>query len=210
MKIFKSLFVIVSVTFLLTSASWAYFQDLELSNENIVQTGTLDLKVNGGDDPAVGVISVENGLPGKSGAAAVNLVNSGNTAGKLGIDMSEEDIFEGACAVNGVNDGSEYCDESADLGQYLNVAFFVDLDKDGKFNNNDIGIKSDGTLYSSGSGVDYQSLSSYAGTSWNNVLSTMSTGTEVDFMVSWEIPSEADNSIQGDRVNFGVSFLLEQ
>jgi hypothetical protein len=38
----------------------------------------------------------------------------------------------------------------------------------------------------------------------------MSTGTEVDFMVSWEIPSEADNSIQGDRVNFGVSFLLEQ
>jgi len=38
----------------------------------------------------------------------------------------------------------------------------------------------------------------------------MATGASDDFIVLWQVPTSADNTIQGDSVSFDVTFTLEQ
>jgi predicted ribosomally synthesized peptide with SipW-like signal peptide len=50
-KVIFSLLMVSLVGAAIGIGTWAYFSDVETSTGNIFQAGTLDLKVDGADDP---------------------------------------------------------------------------------------------------------------------------------------------------------------
>jgi hypothetical protein len=76
----------------------------------------------------------------------------------------------------------------------------------------DIGLKSDETSYTYSAGeadLQYAAVSAYDGDEWDAVL-TMAAAATDDLVVLWDIPTSADNTIQGDSLSFDISFVLEQ
>lgn len=186
----------------------AYFSDSENSTGNIIAAGTLDLKIAGGDS-GVTIFSLSNKVPGDSGSAKTTINNSGSLGGELDITMGTVD--DDACNPDGVNNGTEYCDLAANLGGSAEIALYLDVDQSGGWTSGDIGLKSNGTKYSHPAGLDYATINSYSGDSWDDVYGGLmvAAGSD-DFTVNWRIGSAVGNSIQGDDVSFGVTFTLEQ
>ncbi|MDI6826781.1 MAG: TasA family protein [Candidatus Aenigmarchaeota archaeon] len=67
-RILASLMVIGLVATAMGMGTYAYFYDIETSTGNTFTAGTLDLKVDGKDDPYVFVFSISNAKPGDSGS----------------------------------------------------------------------------------------------------------------------------------------------
>jgi signal peptidase I len=67
----------------------------------------------------------------------------------------------------------------------------------------------DGTTYSHPTALDYATIVSYEQVTWDAV-ETLATNAADDFTILWEIPTSAGNEIQGDSLNFDVTFTLEQ
>lgn len=186
----------------------AYFSDSENSTGNAIAVGTLDLTVDGGN-AAVTTFNLSNKAPGDSGTAKTALANAGSLGGEL--DVAAGMVDDDACNPDGANNGSEFCDTNANLGTSAEMALYIDVDKSGSWNTGDVGLKSDGTKYSSPTPLNYAAISSYSGDSWNDVYGgLMAAGAGDDFTVSWRIGSAVGNSIQGDDVSFNIMFTLEQ
>jgi predicted ribosomally synthesized peptide with SipW-like signal peptide len=83
-NIVRSLLVVVAVAAIAGGATYSYFSDTETSAGNTFTAGTLDLKVNGIDDPLPIVLNSENMQPGKVyNAGTVEVRNDGSIAGKV-------------------------------------------------------------------------------------------------------------------------------
>lgn len=87
-KILVSMMVIGLVATLAGAGMYAYFNDTETSKGNILTAGTLDLKVDGKDNPDIAHIVVDNIYPGWSDTYTWTLKNEGSIAGKLSIEFS--------------------------------------------------------------------------------------------------------------------------
>jgi predicted ribosomally synthesized peptide with SipW-like signal peptide len=186
----------------------AYFSDSENSAGNTIAAGTLDLKIAGGDS-AVTLFNLSNKAPGDTGSAKATLNNSGSLGGELDVTMGTVD--DDACNPDGTNDGTEYCDTNANLGSNAQMAPYLDVDQSGSWSSGDIGLKSDATKYANPTSLDYATINSYSGKSWNDVYGgLMAAAASDDFTVNWQIPTATGNSIQGDDVGFAVTFTLEQ
>ena len=66
---------------------YAYFSDIETSKGNTFTAGTLDVKIDGQDDPHVFAFSAENLFPGASGVHIFAVYNDGTLKGVLTINM---------------------------------------------------------------------------------------------------------------------------
>ena len=188
----------------------AYFSDSENSAGNTIAAGTLDLTVDGGNE-AVTTFSLSNQAPGDSGLESTTLNNAGSLGGEL--DVAASGVEDKACDPDGANDGTEFCDETEDLGDEAETALYLDVDQDGAWSDGDIGLKSDETTYVFGEeqGLEYDEFGSYGGDSWDDVYSgLMSSGDSDDFAAAWRIGSGVGNSIQGDDAGVDISFTLEQ
>jgi predicted ribosomally synthesized peptide with SipW-like signal peptide len=81
-KILVSMMVIGLVAALAGAGLYAYFSDTETSSGNTFTAGTLDLKVDGKDDPEVPVyFEVSDVKPGDSGSKNIVLSNVGSIDG---------------------------------------------------------------------------------------------------------------------------------
>lgn len=215
-KIILSLSIIASVAVIVVGASGAYFSDTETSENNTFSAGTMDLDING-DDVATTTIVLANLAPGDSGADTDTILkNSGSLDAELDITMGTVSNYACTDSANGgANDGTEYCDATAgSLGANAQMALYIDVDKDGVYDDGtDIGLKSDGTIYTSGALI-YASIDSYDTTTWNpgnNGVTIMATNDEYGFIINWQIPAETTgNEIQGDALKFDITFTLEQ
>ncbi|MCK5510878.1 hypothetical protein KAI65_05060 [Candidatus Parcubacteria bacterium] len=76
-KIIKSLTVIIAVSAVIASISYttAFFQDTEVSENNVFEAGTLDLVIN---EPANAVWTAENWLPGDEVEGELEFENVGS------------------------------------------------------------------------------------------------------------------------------------
>jgi spore coat-associated protein N len=194
---------------LVGGGTWAYFSDTEQSTGNTLAAGTLDLNINGANS-AVTMFNVSNLYPGDSNSAYATLSNAGNLAGELDIALSAITNTESsgsteyeADSVNGTN---------GELGAYLEVAIYIDINEDGSYDaGTDIGLKSDGTIYTSGS-LDYDAINVYGGKSWDDVYTgTMANGVSDRFYIAYDLPTSVnDNNCQGDGVGFSITFTLQQ
>ena len=57
--------------------TWTIFSDVETSPGNILTAGTMDLKVDGYDDPVPAYFEVDCMAPGDAGAVEISLTNEG-------------------------------------------------------------------------------------------------------------------------------------
>lgn len=69
------------------AGTMALFSDAETSADNMVQAGTLDLKL-GGVDQNVSFLGATNVRPGEDGAGEVDIENHGSLPGQLEIELS--------------------------------------------------------------------------------------------------------------------------
>jgi spore coat-associated protein N len=184
-------------------ATFAYFSDTESSVNNTLTAGVLDLNIDGGN-VAVTTLNVGAVEPGASGSASSILSNVGSIAGELDIATS---AVTNTGAVSGT---SEYADDSGDLGGVAQIAMYLDIDQSGGVTAGDIGLQSDGTTYDPTGGLNYDVVDNYASETWNEVISSMVASASDDIIILWQVPTGAGNSIQGDSVEFDITFTLEQ
>jgi len=204
MKKIIALAVMASLILALTGgATWAYWSDTEASTDNSLSAGTLDLDVDGGDI-AVTTFSASDKAPGDSGSGSTTLSNSGGSS-----VTGELDIAFSAITNTGGAGATEFEDGSGDLGGVAEIAVYIDVDQSGSWTAGDIGLKSDATTYNPPTALDYATIDSYANDSWDAV-ETMLPSAADDFIILWQIPTTAGNSIQGDSASFDVIFILEQ
>jgi len=207
-KILISLSIIAVIAVVSIGITTAYFTDTEKSENNTMAAGTMDLNIDGGNT-AVQTMSLSNKAPGDIGTEDSVLKNVGSLGGELDITIGTVNNL--ACKDVNPGDLTEYCDSTGTLGANAKMALYIDVDRDGIYDSGtEMGFKSDGSIYTSGI-LQYDTMDSYSGKGWNNVYSSlMMPTTKDDFVIDWEIPTGATNEIQGDAVNFDVTFTLRQ
>ena len=186
---------------LVGAGTFAYFSDTESSADNSLTAGTLDLNWNGGNDSGVATFSESAKAPGDSGTSSKTLANAGSLSGEL-------DVAIGTITNTGGAGGTEFEGGDGELGGVALLAAYIDVDQSSGWNAGDIGLKSDGTTYTSGD-LLYATIDSYDSTSWDAV-ETLAVSAADDFTIAWNIPTTAGNSIQGDSISFDITFTLEQ
>jgi spore coat-associated protein N len=186
---------------LVSAGTYAYFSDTESSTNNVLTAGTLDLNIDGGN-VAVTTFTASAVAPGDSGSGSSTLANVGTMAGELDITTSAVTNTTGA-------GGTEYEGGSGELGANAQIAMYIDVDQSGTWNAGDIGLQSNGAMYSFPTALNYDAINNYASETWNAV-ETMGISASDNIVVNWQVPAGAGNDIQGDSVRFDITFILEQ
>jgi spore coat-associated protein N len=188
---------------LVAGGTWAYFSDTETSNNNSLTAGTLDLKINNADANYT-ILNIASAFPGDSGSSNTSIKNSGSVTGKLVVASSN--------VTNTGGTSGEFGDSVGNLGSQATLALWLDVNQNDTFDTGDIGLKSDGTTYSP-STLNYAVIDSYGGKTWDpsgNGVENMATNAQNNFVMSWQVPTSADNTIQGDSANISFTFTLKQ
>lgn len=161
-------------------------------------SGRPTLKIISGDSK-VCAFQVLNAMPGTNGCNIKRIINVGNRNGLLGVCFSTVRNTPGTTG--------EYADGIGDLGANTEIAAYIDVDASGDWNTGDIGLRSDGSTYNYPAGLDYTALNNYSGNIWNE-LTSMSASDVCAFNIEWRIPGTVGNEIQGDSVDFDITFML--
>ena len=185
--------------------TWAYFTDTEQSTNNSLTAGTLDLNIDAGNI-AVTTFSASAVGPGDSGSGSSTLSNVGTYAGEFDIDFSAITNTPGA-------GGTEYEGGTGELGGVATMAVYLDINQNATFDAGDIELNTTGANAYDGvtnTTLDYATIDSYGSVSYDAVIASMAALAADDFIALWQVPTSADNTIQGDSVSFDVTFTLEQ
>lgn len=212
-KIIISLSIIAVIAVISVGITTAYFSDTETSVDNTMAAGTMDLNIDDGDD-LVTTMTLEDKAPGDTGKEVETLKNVGSLDGELDIAMGA--VANHPCTDSGnggKDDDTEYCNaDLGSLGSNAEMALYIDIDKDG-WNLGDIQLTSGGVI-DENSGSEtllYDTIDSYNNVFWNDIYAgLMGLSTEDDFVIAWQIPTATGNGIQGDALDFDVTFTLEQ
>jgi len=164
------------------SGTLAYFSDTETSTNNVFAAGTIDLQVDGKDDPNVTTyFSVSDVYPPANGSVVINLTNVGTNAGMADIHIKNVVNGEGS---NPVSETDTV--QPGDLGKYLNITIVYD----GNTIVNDVPINDlNCTNYDMG------------------ILNASETK---QVTISWNLPAWVGNDVMGDNVTFDIEFSLNQ
>ena len=190
---------------LVGAGTWAYFSDTESSADNSLTAGTLDLNWNGENDSGVATFSETAKAPGDSGTGSKTLANAGSLSGELDVAISTITNTGGA-------GGTEFEGGDGELGGVALMVAYVDVDQSGTFNTGDIELNTTGAnawATTTNEELTYATVDSYDSVSWDAVQTMIASAAD-DFIVLWQIPTSAGNSIQGDSISFDVTFTLEQ
>ena len=155
--------------------TWAYFSDIETSQDNTLTAGTLNLQV-GATDPCTESIDVGPNLkPGDSGNAADwPITNLGSVSGTLKVEIGsitnyENTRIEPEEAAGDTTTGAT----EGELGDFLDTAVWLDINQSGIWDSGDMYLKSDGTVVNwvSGSSLPseaYDDINNYDSVAWDS------------------------------------------
>jgi len=204
----------------LGTGTWAYFSDNETSQDNTLVAGTLDLQV-GDNDPCTESIDLGVQIkPGDSGNAADwTIANTGSITGNFAVGMGTITNYENTRIEpeEAAGDTTSGADEG-ELGDYVDIAIWLDMNRSGGWDSGDMYLKSDGTVvnWASGSSLPpeaYDDLNNFDSVAWDAAdgLPTIASGGDLDFMVEYNFPTDAnDDRAQSDSSVFDITFTLEQ
>ena len=202
------------------TGTWAYFSDVETSQNNTLTAGTLNLQV-GVNDPCTESINLGTQIvPGDSGTAADwTTSNLGNTSGSLKIEIGTITNYENTRSEpeEAAGDTTTGATEG-ELGDFVDMAIWLDMNQSGGWDSGDMYLRSDGTVvnWTSGSSVPpaaYDDINNYDSVDWEAIdgMPTLAGGGQLDFMVEYDFPSDAnDNRTQSDSCEFDLIFTLDQ
>jgi len=214
--IFASVPIIVLTVALILGATLAYFSDTETSSGNTFTAGTLDLKVDGKDEPYVVHVEVSNIKPGWTGEFWWRLKNTGSLPGILSIEFSPIRNYE-----NGQNEPEASVDPtSGDLEGELGAK---------------IKVEKVHLLWTWNKVTRLRQGSPYGPQWWNKYLNDLGgvtlyapardapplpnenpdlgilePGEEVYFYLKLKLPETVGNEVQSDSVEFDIIFHLDQ
>ena len=189
---------------LVGGGTWAYFSDPEDITGNYFSAGTLDLDVDGTDNPSA-IFALTDVYPGQSGNDYAVLTNSGSLDGELDIEISSVTNAEN------LSSGTEFqALGGAVLGASANMSIWLDVDNDGNREATDFGINSGGTTYNPTT-LQWDEIDDYDTMTADDVLGGVMTGSDTyRLYVEWQISPTIGNEIQADSVTFTLTATLEQ
>ena len=189
-KIIFGLLMICVVAGLVAVGTWAYFSDVEYSEDNTFAAGSLDLKVDGMDDPNVATyFEVECVKPGDMGEATIILTNEGCCVPANG-DIHIMNLVD---EENGLKEPEVVLGDTGPVGelsQYMWITMTA-LDAGGAMQ-----------WYQEG-WLDVLHCQNF-------IIGPLDPGTAVTVVITWEIPAGTGNIIMTDTVNFDIEFSLDQ
>lgn len=204
--VWSSLLIIGVVAAIAGSGVVAVFTDVEHSVQNVLEGGSLDLKLDGGDGATT--FSVSNAAPGATGRGSTTLSNLGSLTGELSARIDEDDIRNAP----GVTYEEEPRPDEGEMGQVAEMFLFIDANRNGLFDGNDTGLSAvrlDGSTdcvrYAPPQPL-YSKIDDYAGCTWPDLAEM---GPDVDFVSQWRVPSDAGNETMGDQVFVRFDFVLD-
>jgi len=200
MRILKSLFLISAVVAVAGGATYAYFSDTETSEGNTVTAGTLDLKVDGKDDPQVVHITRANIRPGAPWSTQYGgqwvIKNTGSVPGTVTATIKNVVDSENGCIEPEAEAGDASCGASdGELSGLLgHVVWSINEAPWGR------------TLSPS-----FSSLKAADGIPVTGTHFHLNPGQQAPayLNLSWDA-STNDNRAQGDEVSFDIEFTLNQ
>lgn len=212
-KIIASLAMIALVGTLVVGATMAIFSDTETSYDNTFIAGTLDLKVDGEDNPGIMHINLSDMAPCDGVGATEHctikyqwtLSNSGSIAGQPWIEIVNLVDYE-----NGRNDPERDVDGtggnpgagSGELSQYLMMQ--INAAGSGGFEYPHGGCIWGGRLCTLAHWAGY-------GPVGQDKWQVIEPGSITDPMVlEFQLPCDVDNIVQSDSVEFDIVFHLDQ
>ncbi len=187
-KILASIFVIGVLAFAMGWGTYSWFSDTETSSGNTFTAGTIDLKVDGKDDPLGAYFNIGNVKPGDSGSKTIALKNDGTIGGTAKIHIKNVANTEGTNPEPETDTA-----EPGDLGKYLVLKIWYDAEGDG-FEADDLIVTDEVN--------DLNSVST--------TLGSLGAGLTRNVKIDWELPSGVGNDIMGDIVTFDIEFSLVQ
>jgi len=173
--------------------TYALFVDTEQSTDNTLSMGTLDLHT-AGNESATTTLNVSDLGTGSNGSAASTVNNAGSLDGYLNFDVDAiQDLENGV--VNDVESDApnENGGAPGELSQYVTLRLGYDDNDDGTLDADEVVV--DGAL----DGMEHVQF---------NPNVPISGGTSKDFVVEWEIDSDAGNEVQSDSVEIDFTFEL--
>lgn len=203
------------------SGVFALISDVEVSDQNVLQAGSLDLKTDGGDGTTT--FAVRDVKPTFEGRGADVLINIGKNPGNLTIEIKDGDIINAP----GITFEPEPLPDHGELGAAAEMAIYVDVDNDGDPGAGDVGLSSvsldplfsDECVQYVPVTLIFDKINNYEGCKWSDVT-TLQPGahTEADednpaaqrFVVHWEVPEDVGSEIMDDQVFVKFTFRLDQ
>jgi len=197
-KMLFSLMSIALVGALVAGGIYAYFSDIETSTGNTFTAGTLDVKIDGFDDPNVVAVDIGPLKPTDTGGNSWNVTNEGNIAGNFTLTVSAITDDEGT------NPEPETdTTPPGDLSGQLKVILYIDANGNGAFDAGDT------ELYGDGSGG--KALLSGMPGGYDPADPGTGGASPVKIELDWELPNQANNNdVQGDSSTFDITFTLNQ
>ncbi|MDI6903859.1 MAG: TasA family protein, partial [Methanocellales archaeon] len=174
-------------------ATFAYFSDTETSTGNTFTAGTLDLKLDEGDDNVV-KFKLADLKPGDSGVGTWALRNAGSIPGYL--DLESISVVDDP----GTTPESEPTPDNGELGANMDVVLFWDDGAGNGIAGNGIQDGTEATIYSG-------KLASISVAEQNYPLAA---GATTYISLTWSIGSGVGNEIQGDISTLNITFELAQ
>ena len=189
-KLIFGLLMICVVAGLVAVGTWAYFSDVEYSEDNTFAAGSLDLKVDGFDDPAVPTFfNVECVKPGDFGSATITLTNDGECVDALA-DLHIMNLVD---KENGRTEPEKKLGDTGPVGelsQYMKMTITV---------------------------TDAAGVQQWYKEGWldglecnNYVIGPLNPDDELTVVITWEVPAGTGDIIQTDTVEFDIEFSLDQ
>lgn len=167
---------------LVGAGTFAFFSDTEASTGNTFAAGTLNLTVDGVNDPLPVKFTLPALAPGSSGTITYDLDNVGTIAGF--VDIQAVSVVNAA----GTTPESEGVLPAADLGE--------------------LGANVDVTVTIGGVSVYTGTLNGFIGDHDDSVA--LAAGGTADLVIAWSIPTTVGNVIQGDTATVGMTIELAQ
>ena len=214
-KILISLMTIALVGALIGGGIYATFSDVETSTDNQFYAGTLDLKVDGEDDPNVTPtlinLNLTNMKPGDEQTATISLNNAGTLEGDAKIKFT---------SVVGTNEDATKPepeqDDELESGSYVTEELAAeDVDKPQLYLK--VEVTWDGSPVSLGteSGTDNNAYFDLAELedvtiTLGNLGPTAGTPKNLVIKLTLDPDDETGNVFQGDKAEFDLAFYLDQ
>lgn len=198
-KTLVSLMLLALVVGLVGAGTIAYYYDTETSGKNTFASGTLNLLVDGKDDPDVATHSFENIAPGDGENITFVLENAGSIDGVLDFEVVVNNAGganpESETDENSTEDGFQ---DNGVLGDNLWIVVTNHCEVVGP------------TPIFEGTLNDFEGI--------HNEDLSLAAGDTIDFKIDWSfdkdgegaLGEDVDNTVQGDTADFSITFTLDQ
>lgn len=198
-KIITSLLVITVAATLIGLGTFAYFSDIETSRGNTFTAGTLDLLVNGKNDPEVGTtVTLGNMCPSQHAWVPVDLTNDGSQDGIADIHYASVVDSEPTSDTEPETEAEKVGGDKYDISNWIVVDIWYDANNNGVVDGGEVIVPESWDVR----------LSKIISNNYD--LGLLKAKETRKVYLSFHLHRDTPNEYQGDMSTFVIDFTLHQ